>query len=128
MNKEFLNILPNSNYSSFIQHPFKVVFSGALPTQSRSNNVVLRPERNRAEWATGNRRSVTGRPFQAVGPATEKARRCRVTVRVQGTSNSACAEKRNEIRCLIATVGQQCSRRKGDAKPSVQCLTNAATW
>src|SRR6218665_2400912 len=49
MNKEFLNILPNSNYSSFIQHPFKVVYSGALPAQSRSNNVVLRPERNRAE-------------------------------------------------------------------------------
>jgi len=50
------------------------------------------------EWATGVRRSTTGRPFQAVGPATEKARRCRITVRVRGTSNSAWAEERNEIR------------------------------
>src|SRR6218665_1220974 len=58
---------------------------------------ILRPERNRAEWATGVRRSATGRPFQAVGPATEKAQRCRITVRERGTSNSACAEERNEI-------------------------------
>src|SRR6218665_1925847 len=56
------------------------------------------PERNRAEWATGVRRSATGRPFQAFGSATEKARRCRITVRERGTRNSACAEERNEIR------------------------------
>src|SRR6218665_205297 len=59
--------------------------------------MVLRPERNRAEWATGVRRSATGSPSQAVGQATEKARRCRITVRERGTSNSACAEERNEI-------------------------------
>jgi len=35
--------------------------------------VVLRPERNRAEWAAGVRRSATGRPFQAVGPATAQS-------------------------------------------------------
>src|SRR6218665_3027380 len=63
-----------------------------------SNNVVLRLERKRAEWVTGVRRSATGSPFQAVGPATEKALRCRITVRIQGTSNSARAEERNEIR------------------------------
>src|SRR6218665_105032 len=74
----------NSNYSSFIQHFFKVVYSGALPAQHRSNNVALRPEKNRAEWVTGIKRSATGRPFQAVGSATEKARRCRITVRVRG--------------------------------------------
>src|SRR6218665_1392577 len=37
--------------------------------QPRSNNVVIRPEGNRAEWAqwaTGVRRSATGRPFQVV--------------------------------------------------------------
>jgi len=100
MNKEFLNILPNSNYSSFIQHPFKVVFSGALPAQTRSNNVVLRKERNRAEWATGFRRSATGRPFP------QRRRHFRITVRVRGTSNSVCAEERNEIRRSIVTVGQ----------------------
>src|SRR6218665_2659501 len=77
-------ILINSNYSSFIQRPFKVVCSGALPAQPRSKNVVLRPERKRTEWATGVRRSATGRPFQAIGPATEKARRCRITVRERG--------------------------------------------
>ena len=48
--------------------------------------LVLRPERNGAEWATGVRRSAIGRPFQAVGPATEKARRCRITVRERETS------------------------------------------
>src|SRR6218665_3189208 len=74
-------ILINSNYSSFIQRPFKVMYSGALPAQPRSKNVVLRPERKRTEWATGVRRSATGRPFQAVGPGKEKARRCRKTVR-----------------------------------------------
>src|SRR6218665_3623797 len=68
-----LQICYYSNYSSFILCPFKVVYSGALAAQLRSNNVVLRPERNRAEWATGVRRSAIGRPFQAVGPATEKA-------------------------------------------------------
>src|SRR6218665_3136012 len=93
MNKEFLNILPNSNYSSFIQHPFKVVYAGALRAQTRSNNVVLRPERNRAEWATGVRRGATGRPFQAVGPAKEKARRCRITVRERGTIVTPPAQK-----------------------------------
>src|SRR6218665_2632102 len=101
----------NCNYSSFIQRPFKVVYSGALPAQPRSNKVVLRPERNRAEGATGVRRSATGRPFQAVGPATEKARHCRITVHERGTSNSACAEERNEIQRSIVTVGQHCSRR-----------------
>ena len=65
--------LINSNYSSFIQRPFKIAYSEALPAEPRSNNVVSRPERNRAEWATGVRRRATGRPFQAVGPATEKA-------------------------------------------------------
>ena len=35
-----------------------IIYSGALPAQPRSNNVVLRPERNRAEWATGVRRSA----------------------------------------------------------------------
>ena len=30
----------------------------AIPAQPRSNNVVLRPERNRAEWATGVRRNA----------------------------------------------------------------------
>src|SRR6218665_436557 len=71
-----------------------------LPAQPRSNNVVLRLQRKRAEWATGVRRSATGRPFQAVGPATEKARRCRIKVRVRGTRNSAWAEERNEIQTL----------------------------
>src|SRR6218665_1307018 len=45
-----------------------------------------------------------GRPFQAVGQATEKARRCRITVRVRGTRNSACAEERNEIRRTSESV------------------------
>src|SRR6218665_3289447 len=88
----------NSNYCSFIESPFKEIYSGALPAQPRSNNVVLRLERKRDEWATGVRCSATGRPFQAVGPATEKARRCRITVRVRGTSNFAWAEERDEIR------------------------------
>src|SRR6218665_1544704 len=88
----------NSNYCSFIYRPFKEIYSGALPAQPRSNNVVLRLERKRAEWATGVRRSATGRPFQAVAPATEKALRCRITVRIRGTSNSAWAEERNAIR------------------------------
>ena len=30
--------------------PFKVVYSGALPAQPRSKNVVLRPDRNRGNW------------------------------------------------------------------------------
>src|SRR6218665_2677699 len=88
----------NSNYCSFVKRPFKEIYSGAHPAQPRSNNVVLRLETKRAEWATGVRPSATGRPFQAVGPATEKARRCRITVRVRRTSNSAWAEERNEIR------------------------------
>src|SRR6218665_3699699 len=58
------------NYCSFIQRPFKEVYSGALPTQPRSNNVVLRLERKGTEWTTGVRRSTTGRPFPVVGPAT----------------------------------------------------------
>jgi len=41
----------NSNYCSFIYRPFKEVYSGALPAQPRSNNVVLRLERKRAEWS-----------------------------------------------------------------------------
>ena len=54
--------------------PLKEVYSGALPAmQPRSNNEVLKPRKIRSEWATGVRRSATGRPFQAVGPATEKA-------------------------------------------------------
>src|SRR6218665_3996229 len=81
-----------SYYSSFIQRPFKLVYSGVLPAQPRLNNVVFRPERNRAEWATGVKRSAIGRPFQAFGPATEKALWCRITVRVRETSNCACAE------------------------------------
>src|SRR6218665_159944 len=78
----------------------KEVYPEALPAQPLSNNVVLdlRLERKRAEWATGVRRSATGRPFQDVGPATEKAWRCRITVRVRGTSNTAWTEERNEIR------------------------------
>src|SRR6218665_404707 len=79
------------------KRPFKEIYSGALPAQPRSNNVVLRLERKRAKWATGIRRSATGRPFQAVGPATEKTRRCRITVRVWGTSNSAWAEERHLV-------------------------------
>src|SRR6218665_659196 len=64
----------NSIYSSFILRPLKEVYSGALPAmQPRSNNEVLKPRKIRSEWATGVRRSATGRPFQAVGPATEKA-------------------------------------------------------
>src|SRR6218665_3344519 len=64
----------NSNYNSFILRPLKEVYSGALPAmQPRSNNEVLKPRKIRSEWATGVRRSATGRPFQAVGPATEKA-------------------------------------------------------
>src|SRR6218665_2506802 len=66
-------------YSSYMWRPFKVAYSGALPAQPRSNNVVLRPERNRAEWLTGVRRSATGRPFKAVGLATEKVQCRRIT-------------------------------------------------
>src|SRR6218665_2506261 len=62
------------NYNSFIYHPFRVVYSGALPAQPRSSNVVLRPERTRAEQkeSAGIRCSSTGRSFQAIGTATEK--------------------------------------------------------
>src|SRR6218665_77845 len=110
--KDLLNFSVGGNIDAFLRLGWpNVVYSGALPAQPRSNNVVLRPERNRAELATGVRRSATGRPFQAVGPATEKARHCRITVRERGTSNSACAEERNEIRRSIVTVGQHCSRR-----------------
>ena len=99
-----LQICYYSNYSSFILCPFKVVCSGALPAQLRSNNVVLRPERNRAEWPTGVRHSATRRPFQAVGPATEKAQCCRITV----CSNSACTEERGEIRCNSGARNSDC--------------------
>src|SRR6218665_1720344 len=56
-------IVINCDYSSFIYRPFKVIYSEAIPAQRRSNNVALWPERNRAEWATGVRRSATARPL-----------------------------------------------------------------
>jgi len=46
--------------------------------------VFLRQKRKRAERATGVIRSATGRSFQAVSPATEKAQRCWITVRSSG--------------------------------------------
>src|SRR6218665_1268452 len=68
-NIQILNVYYYYYYNSFIYRSFRV----ALPAQPLSSNLVLRPERNRAKWPTGIRRSATGRPFQAIGPDTEKA-------------------------------------------------------
>src|SRR6218665_1038740 len=54
--------------------------------------------RNRAEWSTDVRRSATGRPFQTIGPAPEKALSDNSLCRLRRTSNCACAEERNEMR------------------------------
>jgi len=44
-------------------------------------------------------------------PSLQMTTSCWITVRERGTSNSACAEERNEIRRSMVTVGQHYSRR-----------------
>src|SRR6218665_2209988 len=78
-------------YNTFIYHPFKIAYSESLPAQPLPNITVLRAERKEMERSTGIWRSVTGRPFQVTGPATEKARPCLVAVLERETISTACA-------------------------------------
>src|SRR6218665_3301729 len=50
----------------------------------------------------GDHSKLSDKPQRRRG--AEKARRCRITVRVRGTRNSACAEERNEIRRTSESV------------------------
>ena len=58
----------------------------SAPSPTSVKQCGLKARENRGEQATCVRCSATGRPFQAVGPAMEKARHCRITVLVRGTS------------------------------------------
>ena len=54
--------------------PLQWVYSEALPTAARLNNVVLSCWRNFRENTLGSVWSANGRPFQTKRPTTEKAR------------------------------------------------------
>src|SRR5688572_27506562 len=65
--------------------PLQGNYSEALPTPTRPKRTVLSLVRKVSGRLPGCRRSSRGRPFQIIGPATEKARFCIVAVRAKGT-------------------------------------------
>src|SRR6218665_1229582 len=91
-----LTVLLLLYYISFIERPFRIVYSEVLPAQPRSNITVLMEERKEMERSTGIWRRVTGSPFQVSGPATEKARRSLVALLEWGTISSTCAAERRQ--------------------------------
>src|SRR5688572_28706077 len=59
-------------------------YSEALPTTTRPKRIVLSLVRKVSGRLQEYRRSSRGRPFQIIGPATEKSRICTVAVRAKG--------------------------------------------
>src|SRR6218665_1581333 len=108
-----LTVLLLLYYISFIERPFRIVYSEALPAQPRSNITVLRAERKEMERSTGIWRRMTGSPFQDAGPATETARCCLVAVFERGTISSTCAAERRQRRRWTCVVEQQSSHKYG---------------
>ena len=77
------------------------------------------------EFVLGSKRSSSGRPFQMVGPTTEKARYCMVEVRAKGTSKSPWTAERRDRWPLQTEAGQQSSRKYAGAVPRRQRQTKA---
>src|SRR6218665_3475741 len=113
---------------------FEENYSEALPTPSLLTRTILitavlysapsRKSTQREKEPSGLLASDTAKPVDHSKPS-DQPRRCRITVRVRGTSNSAWAEEHNEIRGEIVKVEQQSSRRKDGPSPSMQRRTNA---
>src|SRR6218665_2643709 len=106
-----LTVLLLLYYISFIERPFRIIYSEALPAQPRSNITVLRAERKEMERSTGIWGRVTGNPFQVARPATEKARRCLLAVLERGTISymyACAAERRQRWRWTCVVNLQSC--------------------
>ena len=77
------------------------------------------------EFVISSRHSSNGRPFQIVGPTTEKTRYCMVDVGplwVQRVKQVAVTSERRDWRSVHAEAGQQssCSRKHAGAVPRRQ--------
>src|SRR5688572_28000707 len=91
--------------------PLQGNYSEALPTPTRPKRTVLSLVRKVSGRLPGCRRSSRGRPFQIIGPATEKARLCIVAVRAKGTIRTPFSAERRRRRPGTTEIKQQSSRR-----------------
>src|SRR5688572_11634539 len=87
--------------------PLQGNYSEALPTPTRPKITVLSLVRKVSSRLPGCRCSSRGRPFQIIGPATEKARFCIVAVRAKGTIKTPFSAERRRRRPGTTEIKQQ---------------------